>query len=34
MEIKRMFIRTLMDWSKAARATSCTSVLDFLAFIA
>ena len=34
MEIKGMFIRTLMDWSKAAGATSCTSVLDFLAFIA
>jgi hypothetical protein len=34
MEIKWMFIRTLMDWSKAAGATSYTSVLDFLAFIA
>ena len=34
MEIKGMLIRTLMDWSKAAGATSCISVLDFIAFIA
>jgi hypothetical protein len=34
MEIKLIFIRTLMEWSKVAGATFCTSVLDFIAFIA
>uniref|UniRef100_A0A2N9FN40 Reverse transcriptase zinc-binding domain-containing protein n=1 Tax=Fagus sylvatica TaxID=28930 RepID=A0A2N9FN40_FAGSY len=34
MELKLIFIRTLMEWSKAAGATSCTTVLDFISFIA
>jgi hypothetical protein len=34
MEIKLIFIRTLMEWSKAAGATPCTTVLDFISFIA
>jgi hypothetical protein len=34
MELKLMFLRTLMEWSKAAGATSCTTILDFISFIA
>ena len=34
IEIKLIFIRTLMEWSKAAGATHCTTVLDFISFIA